>query len=113
MKENVKTLLEQTKVGAINIETKEGAKKWQQTLLEMEEKEREKALFNLAEVSRSQQLKKWHTFIWDVLFALFGGMSASFDNGYWAANKYYKRVIGDRREKVRKILERKEEKKND
>lgn len=63
-------------------------------------------LSNLAEIARSKRLRKWHSFIWSVLFAIFGGMCMSFDSGYWSANKYYRRIISRRKEKIRKILER-------
>ncbi len=36
---------------------------------------------------------KFHLWIYDALFGLVGGMTADVDAGYWAANKYARRVL--------------------
>lgn len=101
-------LFEKTRDGAINIKTDSGKGIWSTVIQNYngDEKKIDSIYSKLAEYSRSKNRRRLDTVIWNILFAVFGGVCASFDSGYFSANKHYRRVINKRKKMIKKILEK-------
>jgi len=102
-------LFNKTEEWEIDLETEEGKQVWR-TVVEFisdkgNQKELDSVYFRLAECSRSKYRKGWNEFIYDALFAINGALSADPRDGFWLADRYAKRSMSKRVEKVKEKLQ--------
>jgi len=99
-------LCSKTAEGEINLETETGMQTWQSVVNYFESNcdsgEVQSIFYKLAECSRKELRTRANEFIYDVLFALNGGVNADIDAGYWAADKYAKFILKRRVKKLQK-----------
>jgi hypothetical protein len=102
-------LYDKTEDLEIDLGTEEGKQVWR-TVVEFisdkgNQKELDSVYFRLAECSRSKYRKSWNEFIYDALFAINGALSADPRDGFWLADRYAKRSMSKRVEKVKEKLQ--------
>ena len=102
----VDILCKKTRQGKIDLNTSEGRDIWRNVIKFHKDQNRniDPIYSKLAECSRNERQKRLHNFIYDTLFSVNGGMNASFEAGYWAADKYAKHSLEKRKRKLQEML---------
>jgi len=99
-------LCKKTRQGKIDLNTNEGQDIWRNVIkFHKDQNQNVDPIYSkLAECSRNERQKRLHNFIYNALFAINGGMNASFEAGYWAADKYAKYSLEKRKRKLQEML---------
>jgi hypothetical protein len=102
----VDILCKKTHQGKIDLNTSEGRDIWRNVIkFHKDQNQNIDPIYSkLAECSRNERQKRLHNFIYNALFAINGGMNASFEAGYWAADKYAKYSLEKKKRKLQEML---------
>ena len=102
----VDILCKKTRQGKIDLNTSEGRDIWRNVIkFHKDQNQNIDPIYSkLAECSRNERQKRLHNLIYDALFSINGGMNASFEAGYWAADKYAKHSLEKRKRKLQEML---------